>query len=187
MTKHLYLGYNSEAKREPNDYYATDPEAVERAIPVLREMGLSLHIPLWECACGEGHISEVLKKHDYMVQSSDLINRGYGEVKDFLTQQEPFEGDIITNPPFNKAEEFLDKALSLVKPGRRIFFLLKIQFLEGLKRRKIFNKCPPRFVAVYSKRIRCGKNANFEGGKTMCFAWFVWEKGFIGKPQILWS
>ena len=34
-----------------------------------------------EPCCGEGHISNVLKDAGHIVTSSDLIDRGYGEVK----------------------------------------------------------------------------------------------------------
>ena len=33
-----------------------------------------LHV--WECACGEGHLSKELQKQGYQVYSSDLIDRG---------------------------------------------------------------------------------------------------------------
>lgn len=186
------LGSNPKDKREENDYYATHPHAVEIALPTFEKIGLGgerKHI--WECACGEGHISKTLEKHGYKVYSTDLINRGYGEQQDFLkaTKHNSFVScDIITNPPFALAEQFVEHANNLVLDGVKICFLLKIQFLEGKRRKKLFEKFPPKYVIVNSERQHCCKNAEFEKltATTQCYAWFVWEKGFNGNPQILW-
>ena len=83
---HAALGARNYANedREKNDYYATDPRAVRM---LLEKEPFSACI--WECACGEGHIAEELKKHGYLVYSTDLIDRGYGAVHDFLNGPTP--------------------------------------------------------------------------------------------------
>ena len=79
--------------RAEHDYYATDP----RAVRLLLEME-TFSDKIWECACGEGHISKVLEQNGYEVLSTDLIDRGYGTGGvDFLTSDCIFDGDIITN------------------------------------------------------------------------------------------
>jgi hypothetical protein len=40
------------------------------------------------------------------VKSSDLINRGFGIQKDFFNY-EFWDGDIVTNPPYKYAKEFV--------------------------------------------------------------------------------
>ena len=56
---------------------------------------------IWECACGDGTMSKVLKETGCAVLSSDLYDRGYGEVAlDFLTSTR-YADNIVTNPPFN--------------------------------------------------------------------------------------
>ena len=63
---------------------------------------------VWECACGEGHISKVLESHGYDVVSTDLVYRGYGRLNpcDFLLENVvDFSGDIITNPPYGERIE----------------------------------------------------------------------------------
>lgn len=188
----LMLGSNPKDKREENDYYATHPHAVEIALPTFEKIGLGgVDKKVWECACGEGHISKTLEKNGYKVYSSDLIDRGYGEVHDFLKitkQNIPVSWDIITNPPFAFAKEFVEHAMNLVSDGVKVCFLLKIQFLEGKKRKKLFEKYPPKYVIVNSERQLCCKNAEFEKltATTQCYAWYVWEKGFNGRPQIMW-
>ena len=54
---------------------------------------------IWECACGDGAMSRVLEETDCPVPSSDLYDRGYGDVGiDFLTVTRQAD-NIITNPP----------------------------------------------------------------------------------------
>ncbi len=57
----LAASNHSKGEREENDYYATDPKAVSMLLSVEK-----FHSYIWECACGEGHISEELKKTDIM-------------------------------------------------------------------------------------------------------------------------
>ena len=59
--------------REQDDFYATDPKAIDILCGVEKFEGC-----IWECACGQGHLSERLISHGYEVISSDLIDRGYG-------------------------------------------------------------------------------------------------------------
>ena len=147
---------------------------------------------IWECACGEGHLSEVLKKHGYTVNSTDLIDRGYGTGGvDFLGCKEQFDGDIITNPPYKYAKQFVEQALKLVTNGHNVAMFLKVQFLEGKERRKLFETYPPKVIYVASGRLLCAKNGEFEkmrqgGGSAVAYAWFVWEKGFKGEPTLRW-
>lgn len=145
--------------------------------------------------CGEGHLSEVFKKAGYNVLSSDLIDRGYPNAKviDFLTYEtnKVFNLDIVTNPPYKFAKEFVEKSLELVEEGKLVCMFLKIQFLEGKKRKKLFEEHPPKRIWVSSSRITCAKNADFErmkkgGGSAVAYAWYVWEKGFKGKTELDW-
>lgn len=61
-------------EREINDYYATEPKALELLLDIE-----TFDKNVWECACGEGHLSKVLEARGYNVRSTDLIDRGYGE------------------------------------------------------------------------------------------------------------
>ena len=184
---HAMMGARNYAQneREVYDYYATEPKALE--VFLKKE---SFSETVWECACGEGHLSEVLKKHGYTVKSTDLIDRGYGVGGvDFLTCTDEFDGDIITNPPYKYAKEFVEKALSLVSEGHKVAMFLKLQFLEGKARRNMFDNTPPRTVWVSSSRLHCAMNGDFEKdakASAVSYAWFVWEKGFKGDPTIKW-
>lgn len=165
---------------EAHDYYATEPKAVKL---LLEQETFSKRV--WECACGEGHISEALKENGYSVLSSDLIDRGYGEVIDFLTTTNN-ELDIITNPPYKYAKEFVEHALNISPDGTKIAMFLKLTFLEGQGRRDLFKNTPPQTVYVSSARLQCGKNGNFDGTSMVAYAWYVWVKGQYGPTNLKW-
>jgi len=167
-----------------HDYYATDPRAVELLLEQETFDGLIL-----EPACGEGHIAKVLEENGYEVIATDLIDRGYGEGGvDFL--QTPANGDkwadIITNPPYCLAKEFVEHALDMVAEGHKVAMFLKLTFLEGQGRRDLFRQYPPQTVYVSSARLQCGKNGVFEGSSAVAYAWFVWKKGYPGPANIKW-
>lgn len=177
---------HTEKARQQHDYYATEPRALEL---LLAEEQFAPVI--WECACGEGHLSKVLEERGYKVISTDLYPRGYGskEPFDFLSDKNTyFGGDIITNPPYRYALDFVKKAIDIIRPGAKTAMFLKIQFLEGKQRRKFFEENPPKVVYVSSSRLNCAMNGDFEKypSSAVCFAWFVWEKGFSGDPIIKW-
>lgn len=171
--------------REKNDFYATPPPAVDG---LLRFETFQPRI--LEPCCGMGHISEALKAYGHDVVSFDLVDRGYGNVRDFFAYNtEKTDFDIITNPPYSNAEDFVNKGLSLLKGKRqKMAMFMRLLFLEGQKRMKLFAKHPPAAVYVASRRIACAKNGDFEKYNTgaVCFAWFVWRHGFAGDPVIKW-
>lgn len=181
---------HSEKDRETNDYYATDPHALEIFLNKLQEDGVELHNDIWECACGEGHLSEVLKNRGYKVFSTDLMARGYEDNQiDFLKYEgEDVLFDILTNPPYKNAKEFVEKALEIQANGYYTIMFLKIQFLEGQARKEMFKKYPPKYIYVNSTRQLCAMNGEFEKYKTtaICYCWYIWEKGFKGEPIIRW-
>ena len=181
MKAGLMLAVNPKAEREENDFYATDSFAIKIMADKLKEIEVSNKI--WECACGKGHLSKPLIELGYDVLSTDIIDRGYGDTENFLTSNRKWSGDIITNPPFKDAPVFIEKAMELLEPGGKAIFLLKIQFLETVKR-----------AIVNSDRICCAMNGNFDlyfdkkddkyKGGTQCYAWFVFEKGYKEEPVL---
>lgn len=141
---------------------------------------------VWECACGDGAMSNVLEQVAPAVYSSDLYMRGYGDPNvDFL---DPPHGadNIVTNPPYNCAEGFV---ASGVKHARQKFaLLLRLAFLEGANRqRTIFTRCPPSRVWVFSERITFyPAGAERKGTGTTAYAWFVWDKDAPGGTELKW-
>jgi hypothetical protein len=141
---------------------------------------------IWECACGDGAMSEVLQETGCRVDSSDLFDRGYGEVGlDFLNADRRAT-NIITNPPFHSAEGFVASALR--QADGKFALLLRLAFLEGANRtRTIFHTHPPSRVWVFSERITFyPKNAVRAGSGTTAYAWFVWDKIHRGGTELAW-
>lgn len=175
--------------RQADDYYATDAAAVDGLLEVY-----DLPKVVWECACGEGHLAERLKQRGCWVVSTDIIDRGYGQVVDFLqTERMPIGCRcVLTNPPYKLALEFVQKALDLLPDGGVCAMFLKTTFLEGQKRwSELFRERRPRYVFQFVKRVLCAKNADFArmvkgGGSAVAYAWFVWEKGYVGDTVVRW-
>lgn len=182
-------GGNPSRGRVENDYYATDPKSTRALLDTFPLSGSML-----EPACGEGHISKVLKEYypDNEIISTDLVVRGFGNGKvDFLTHDYGRKFDtIITNPPFALMKPFVEKALAL--SNKHVIMFGKIQFLEGKGRKEFLENSPLKHVYVFSERqnpLRNGSPVDENGKKwatTMCFAWFVWEIGYEGEPTVRW-
>ena len=136
---------------------------------------------------GGGHLTNKLIELGFNVKATDLVYRGSGIGGiDFLKQTEIFDGDILTNPPYKYALEFVEKALELVNVGNKVIMFLKLQFLEGQERRRLFDTMQLKKVYVFSKRQQCAKNGVFIGSSAVAYAWFVWEKGYHNLPQLEW-
>lgn len=143
--KTLGASNHADAEREADDYYATDPIVIDKLLEVEKPRRF-----IWECACGGGHLSERLTERGYDVFNSDIKNRGYEKqhlVLDFLKQEGKlfsFEHDILTNPPYKYAMEFVLKALELLHEGCKCYMFLKLTFLEGKRRYiELFRDTPP--------------------------------------------
>lgn len=184
---HALLGARNYAlnERETNDYYATDPKAAQLLMEVE-----TFQPVIWECACGEGHLAKEFEKAGYTVIATDLIDRGYGEQADFLECVTPnLQCDIITNPPYSKAKEFVEHALDISADGTKVAMFLKIQFLESKVRKEMFKKYPPKTIYVSSSRLHCAMNGDFERyskSNAICYAWYVWVKGYKGDTVLKW-
>lgn len=174
---------HSAKKREDGDFYATDPKAVDMLCDLE-----SFSKNVLEPACGQGHIAKALENHGYNVIACDLIDRGFGRAGvDFLTlDKSNIDADIVTNPPYVLAQEFVEKAMDVVSSGHKVAMFLKLTFLETAKRRELFKRYPPKTVYVASQRIACWPNGKPTSQSMVCYAWFVWQKGFSGDTTLKW-
>jgi hypothetical protein len=136
-------------------------------------------------------LSEDMKRLGHEVYSTDLIGRGYGDgCMDFLGIENfnQTEYNIITNPPYRYANEFIVKSMAILREGKKLALFLPIRYLEGKGRKEIFRVYPPKVVYVSSSRLKCAMNGDFDSmsGSAVSYAWFVWEKGFSGDTILKW-
>lgn len=192
-------GGNSVAQRAENDFYATDPKAVTKLLECFERDSITISgTEYLEPCVGTGNICDVFKDNTNMNHWTclDLVDRGYPNtaVQDFLSWQTSQEFDfIITNPPYSLAADFVKKSIEILSDNGMCCMFLKLQFLEGAKRKELFEKYPPRYIYVFRNRMATWKNGlekNPDTGKkwaeTICFAWFVWVKGSTTEPVIRW-
>jgi len=141
---------------------------------------------IWESACGNGAMSEVLKQTGSKVFSSDLYDRGYGQPKEDFLKPSRRAVNIVTNPPYNAAEGFVRAGLEAATS--KFALLLRLAFLEGANRqRTIFSQSPPSRIWVFSERITFyPAGAVQKGSGTTAYAWFVWDKGTSGPTEMKW-
>ena len=167
--------------REQNDFYPTPPEATKALME--REVFNGI---VWEPACGDGSMSKVIADYN-KVLSSDLINRGYGDwFGDFLLEDKTVP-NIITNPPYKYAQMFVEQAKKLA--DEKVAMFLKLVFLESSGRYKMFQDktFPLKVVYVFCKRVPIYKaGITMKNSGLVAYAWFVWDKGYIGKPYLEW-
>ena len=176
----LINGFNLRGDRQKDDFYATPPEATQQLLDVEKFEG-----KIYEPCCGQGHISKVLIKNGYDVESSDLVDRGYGKSNiDFLMEYQTRD-NIITNPPYGRLlMQFVRQTQKIA--DKKIAMLLKLTFLEGQERKEFFKEYPPTRVHVFSKRLSLMKNGESYDGGMMALAWFVWEKNNKTTTTINW-
>ena len=175
-----------EHERAMGDFYATNPRAVD-ALEYAGKLPQSKKI--WECAAGQGDLSEALIKRGYEVISTDLYDRGYCESgTDFLLTKELLAPCIFTNPPYALVTEFCSHAINL--GADEIYMFLKLQFLEGKRRyNEIYCKNPPAEVLQFIERMSVALNGSRDGFKNssaIAFCWMIWRKGHHGSPQVSW-
>lgn len=169
--------------RQVDDFYPTPAYATEALLNKEVFEG-----NIWECACGEGDMSKVFLANGYTVYSSDLVNRGYGESDiDFLKYEGENFDNIITNPPYKHALEFVLQAKKYA--SRKVAMFLKTVFLESESRYEMFHdkEFPLKTVYQFSKRVTLYKDGvKMKNSGMISYAWFVWERGYVGQPTLKW-
>lgn len=179
--------------RGDKDFYSTDLKATVSLFATLRGLQINLSPTVIEPSVGKGHIARVLVALKHKPICYDIVDRGWAGtvIADWKEVQRPTVEpiSIVMNPPYCEALEHLTHALEMLQDGEYCCALLRLQFLESVKRKKFFTQYPPRYVAVFSFRIMCAKNDEDEQKKkhsAVAFAWYIWEKGYKGNPELLW-
>lgn len=154
-------------RRVKRDAYQTPEWVTELLIPEIAEYRDGGKV--WEPATGKGQMSVVLKRH-YNVTASD-IKTG----TDFLkAKNRKGVTKIITNPPYNLAEDFINHAFEVLPAKGMIAMLLRVDFDSAKTRNWMFggNKFFAKKI-VLTKRIAWFKSKG--SGPSENHAWFIWD------------
>lgn len=166
------------------NYFPTPPYGARVGAEILKELCPDA-VSVLEPACGEGHMAVPLAEYFPDVRASDIHAHGFGGVADFLGRDyEPDSVDlVVTNPPFDKAEEFLARGLEVARFG--VALLCRIAFLEGMGRfEKLYRGPHPlTLCAVFTERVAMELgNWDPDGDSATCYAWFFFIKGRAPMP-----
>jgi len=119
------------------------------------------------------------KEYDYWLTNHDFLS----EQGHLLITEDSYDM-VMGNPPYKYAEEFVRKSLDLTKDGGYVIMLVRLAFLESIKRGTgLFKEVPPLYVSVLSRRP-----SFHQDGKTGSLAYcvVVWKKGTNSKTELAW-
>lgn len=167
-------------ERDELDWYVEPPRATEQLLTVERFVG-----PIWDPACGQGNIVRALRAAGCEAVGSDIADRGFGGVQDFLDPDCEFVNvaNIVTNPPFFRAkgaEAFIRRALSIA--SGKVCAFVDIRFIAGAERAKgLFTDHPPHRIWIVTPRVSCPPGQFLlDGGKagngSSDWCWLVWDQ-----------
>lgn len=160
----MIAGNQKSRERHPQDYYPTPEVATLALLKYIRPTE-----QVWEPACGKLHISNVLRRHGCSVLSTD-IDTG----DDFLLSGRIFDGDIITNPPYSLAVEFVNHGLLLT--NSRVCMLLPIGFMTSQSRKPLMVSGKLQKVIVLMKRLKIETHYGLINSQ-FNHAWYIFQNG----------
>lgn len=171
-------------KRARGEWYVEPAWAVEGLFDVEEFTGRVL-----DPACGCGTIPSVCEAWGLDVIGTDRVYRGYGTGGiDFLSDWRRLRRrrvvNLICNPPFSLAEEFLARALLVAQ--RKVALLLRLSWAEGKRRRWIWDHTPLAAIHPFAHRVPMppGRLRKKAKGGAVAFAWFVWDHAHKGPPIV---
>ena len=169
----MMAGGNPANGRKEDDWYATPIEPTVAALGAVKFDGV-----LHECACGDGAIGQAAERLGYKVVANDINPRGYGVKRNFFTIERPVGHNILSNPPWNLAEEFIRHGLKL--NPRKMLFLLKSTYFHAKCRAALFEEHPPSVIYPLTWRLDF-KN---KGRPVVECSWYLWERGVKRDPVV---
>lgn len=160
--------------RSPTDLYPTEAPWTRALLNVVEIRG-----PIWEPATGLGHMTDVLREEGHEVNDTDLL---FGT--DFLKETEPWEGAIVTNPPYKLLNEFIDQALHLATT--QVAFLLQVGALGGPRRYEhLWKERTPNQLIHVARRMKV-----YDKVSQFCHIWVVWDLENpvkLGETKFTWE
>jgi hypothetical protein len=179
--------------RIEKDFYPTPAWVIGALAERVKLAGMRV----WECACGDGRMSEALKAVGASVYSTDIEDRGYSRldaVLDFLVANPPTHFDkIVTNPAYGErnrlAEKFVEVGLQHIAASGLLALLLPNDFDSAVTRRHLFADCSA-FAGkiVLTKRIKWFEPPpGARAGPKENHSWFIWRRPCSHAPRIFYA
>lgn len=171
--------------RDPHDWYVEPEWCSERLFAVEKFQGT-----IWDPACGTGRIVRAARAAGNYADGADLIARGeFLGGFDFMEGAYERRANIVCNPPFKIAVKFVQRALYVTE--HKTAMLLPANWVQGDKRARWLETTPLRRVLFITPRPSMPPGAAVEagmkaGGGKVDFAWFIWLRGYDGKPELGW-
>jgi hypothetical protein len=167
--------------RNKLDAYYTNSKLVEQ---LLIKYPVSTNKVILEPCNGKGYISHYLKQ-EYSVVTNDIDpNTNSTYLYDFTDKSvvNIFKRHcdiVITNPPFNVAEQILANSLEVAD---EVIMLLRLSFIEPCKsRRDLLNAYKDNLVKVIPISPRPKFRDDTTGSDSVTVAWFIWNKNYSWK------
>lgn len=158
------------SERKAYDVYETPVWAVEALLKVLP---INPSLTYLEPCRASGRIYNFLPKGSLWAEIREGVN--------YLETEFPKVDVVITNPPYSLAQEFVDKALG---EADVVIMLLRVGFLESMKRWEWWQENPIRSLMVLSQRPSFTEDGKTDGSG---YAWFVWDKkNLLGLEPFYW-
>jgi len=162
------------------DFWRTPPQATQALMEHEDFYGSTL-----EPACGVGDMANVLFLNPNInVFPTDIVNRGWKKQAltiDFFLMP-PSSSNVITNPPFNLAQKFIEHALKITT--KKVAMLLKLEFIQSIKRYDLFKSTPLKRMLVFSYRVPFWQEGYDKAINNQRHAWYIWEHGYKGKWEL---
>lgn len=172
-------------QRQVDDWYV-EPRWVSRRLFQLEVFPGGV----WDPACGGLNIITEAQESGLETFASDKVERAPGVLKmDFFAFDVAQKPNIVSNPPFALAEDFVQHALDM--DPYKVAMLLPSNWVQGDKRSRWLQQTPLKTVYFITPRpsmppgdaLQAGVKA---GSGTTDYAWFVWERGHRYAPTVSW-
>lgn len=161
--------------REPNDRYETPPWVTEALLP-----HLAADLKIWEPAAGSGNMVSVLRGAGHEVHSSDVD-------EDFLNAGANGCTAVVTNPPYDRAREFIEHALAVTEPHQGLVaMLLRVDYDSAKTRMHLFADC-----RSFAKKLVLVRRivwfAPAKKSPSYNHAWYLWDHRHHGAPALAYG
>ena len=140
----------------------------------------NLKYPILEPCAGYGSVANILKSNGEVTTNDIDLDMECDYNFDYLNWHPENEfKTILTNPPFNLAEQIIRKSIQDLKIGGEVIMLLRLDFLGTKKRHAFWKEYPAKKIYALSNRPRF-----LRSGDSNEYGWYVWEKGWSGKTTL---